>query len=244
MFVIAITITIKSYIKRKATGNRRSKMLLKLMFGIAGLSFMFGLTWLFALFTVREASLVFQIFFTIFNAFQGFYFFVFLVVAKKEGMEFWRDVLRKSFSKGRSRLYSSSNRFRSNHKDSSTLQTGLRSESLKPEVFSPSSTLDKSFIEFSQPKSKHIQQMKTQSEAAPRDPIDGKFFMMESMSEGTTVDWDTAVQNGGGKMEKEDDEVVVIENVIAVSNPVYSAVINFKDPVDTEDESEDETTSV
>ena len=40
---------------------------------------LFGLTWLFWVMTVREASIVFQFLFVISNAFQGFFFFVFII---------------------------------------------------------------------------------------------------------------------------------------------------------------------
>lgn len=72
------------------------KSTVKTMVGIMGLMVLFGLTWLFGALTVREASIVFQYLFVISNAFQGFFFFVFICILGKEGRKFWIGVFRKN----------------------------------------------------------------------------------------------------------------------------------------------------
>ena len=59
--------------------------------------FLFGLTWLFGALTVTGfggsgASTAFQILFVIFNAFQGFFIFLFLCVFSKDARESWLEV--------------------------------------------------------------------------------------------------------------------------------------------------------
>ena len=66
------------------------------MISIVGLMVIFGLTWLFGALTVREASTAFQYLFVIFNGFQGFFFFVVICLAGKDGREFWTYVITNS----------------------------------------------------------------------------------------------------------------------------------------------------
>ena len=74
---------------------------LRLMFSIGGVMSLFGLTWLFAILTISVRGLreTFQILFTIFNSFQGFFIFVFFCVLNKEARDSWREV----FSRGKKR---------------------------------------------------------------------------------------------------------------------------------------------
>ena len=57
--------------------------------------FLFGLTWLFAILTVSVPGLreTFQILFTVFNSFQGFFIFLFLCVFNKDAQESWKATL-------------------------------------------------------------------------------------------------------------------------------------------------------
>ena len=74
---------------------------LRLMFSIGGVLALFGLTWLFAILTVSVPGLreTFQILFTIFNSFQGFFIFLFFCVLNKEARDSWREL----FSHGKKR---------------------------------------------------------------------------------------------------------------------------------------------
>ncbi len=75
--------------------------ILRLMFSIGGVMALFGLTWLFAILTISVPGLreTFQMLFTIFNSFQGFFIFLFFCVLNKEARESWRGL----FSRGSKR---------------------------------------------------------------------------------------------------------------------------------------------
>ena len=54
---------------------------------------LFGLCWLFGLLAIREASTVFKCLFVIFNAFQGFYFFLLICILYDDARYFWARIL-------------------------------------------------------------------------------------------------------------------------------------------------------
>ena len=72
-----------------------NKSIMRLMISIGGVMFLFGLTWLFAILTFSVDGLreTFQILFTIFNSFQGFFIFLFFCVLNKEALESWKELL-------------------------------------------------------------------------------------------------------------------------------------------------------
>ena len=76
--------------KKEATKN---KDLVQMMISIGGVMFLFGLTWLFAILTFSAQGLreAFQILFTIFNSFQGFFIFLFFCAINKEARESWKE---------------------------------------------------------------------------------------------------------------------------------------------------------
>ena len=79
----------------KVLGNQEkisAKTILRKIFSLVCVMFLFGLTWLFAilLFTVKFRALS-QILFTIFNSFQGF--FIFLFILNTEATWLWRKLL-------------------------------------------------------------------------------------------------------------------------------------------------------
>ncbi|KAL8620952.1 hypothetical protein ACOMHN_044099 [Nucella lapillus] len=61
--------------------------------GALGVAILLGLTWIFALFAVDRASVVFYYLFAIFNSLQGLWIFVFYCVLKKEARNSWRRAL-------------------------------------------------------------------------------------------------------------------------------------------------------
>ena len=71
---------------------------LKLTLGIFSISVVLGLTWVFGAFIVSEGTDVFRYLFVIFNTFQGFLFFVFIVIVGTEGRAFWRNFWRRKSS--------------------------------------------------------------------------------------------------------------------------------------------------
>ena len=120
--------------KKEATKN---KDLVQLMISVGGVMFLFGLTWLFAILTFSAEGLreAFQILFTIFNSFQGFFIFLFFCAINKEARESWKemfgsgrqsDLLHSPYgnSNGRSREGSHSNAVRAQRSatDTSTVR--------------------------------------------------------------------------------------------------------------------------
>ena len=74
------------------------KTAIRLIINIAGIMFLFGLTWLFGALTVTglsdtTASTAFQVIFVICNAFQGFFIFFFLCVFNKDARDLWLELL-------------------------------------------------------------------------------------------------------------------------------------------------------
>ena len=62
----------------------------------SGIMILFGITWLFAVFTFitePDISFIVQFFFAFFNTFQGFFIFVFFVLLNGESREAWKSLL-------------------------------------------------------------------------------------------------------------------------------------------------------
>ena len=78
--------------KKESVSN---KTIIRLMISISGVMFLFGLTWLFAILTFSAPGFreTFQILFTVFNSFQGFFIFLFFCVLNKEALESWKELL-------------------------------------------------------------------------------------------------------------------------------------------------------
>ena len=75
-------------------GERRFvKMGLRSLIALFWLTVLFGVGWVFGLLTIREASKAFQYLFVITNAFQGFYFFIFICLNQQEARTFWANLL-------------------------------------------------------------------------------------------------------------------------------------------------------
>ena len=96
VFVCVIFVLIR-HIRGTAARSKQKmeyKKVIRLMFSIGGVMSLFGLTWLFAILTVSVPGLreTFQILFTIFNSFQGFFIFLFFCVLNKEALESWREL--------------------------------------------------------------------------------------------------------------------------------------------------------
>ena len=74
------------------------KTVIRLLISIAGVMFLFGLTWLFGALTVTgfgsaTASTAFQVLFVILNAFQGFFIFLFFCVLSKDARDAWLNLV-------------------------------------------------------------------------------------------------------------------------------------------------------
>ena len=95
MFFTVINVLIQRSLWKKVAikdqANRQS--VFRLMTSIIGVMALFGLTWIFGAFTVREASTAFQFLFATFNSLQGFFIFLFFCVFGREGQKRWLRVL-------------------------------------------------------------------------------------------------------------------------------------------------------
>ena len=102
VIIVMIRHTRDSAARQKQSVSK--KTILRLMISISGIMFLFGLTWLFAIFTFSVTGLkeTFQILFVIFNSFQGFFIFFFICILNKDVLESWREVI--SCGKYRSKL--------------------------------------------------------------------------------------------------------------------------------------------
>ena len=101
------------------------------MISVGGVMFLFGLTWLFAILTFSVTGLreTFQVLFTVFNSFQGFFIFLFFCVFGKEAREHWKEAL--SCGKYTSQFLhpSQTTRFLSSSETGATASTGVSSSS-------------------------------------------------------------------------------------------------------------------
>ncbi|XP_015499711.1 adhesion G-protein coupled receptor G2 isoform X3 [Parus major] len=88
MFIVVL-IQLCRIKKRKQLGAQRKTSIQDLR-SVAGLTFLLGITWGFAFFTVNE---VFTYLFTIFNTLQGFFIFIFYCVSKENVRKQWRRYL-------------------------------------------------------------------------------------------------------------------------------------------------------
>ncbi|NWU23388.1 AGRG2 protein, partial [Dyaphorophyia castanea] len=88
MFIVVL-IQLCRIKKKKQLGAQRKTTIQDLR-SVAGLTFLLGITWGFAFFTVNE---VFTYLFTIFNTLQGFFIFIFYCVTKENVRKQWRRYL-------------------------------------------------------------------------------------------------------------------------------------------------------
>ena len=95
MVVLAFRLVVQQNRKKFFQGGEkyRVKLTIKSIVSLVWLIVLFGVCWLFGLMTIREASKVFQYLFVLCNAFQGFYFFLFVCLNQKEARDFWAYML-------------------------------------------------------------------------------------------------------------------------------------------------------
>ncbi|XP_064330688.1 adhesion G-protein coupled receptor G2 [Phalacrocorax carbo] len=125
MFIVVL-IQLCRIKKKKQLGAQRKTSIQDLR-SVAGLTFLLGITWGFAFFTVNE---VFTYLFTIFNTLQGFFIFIFYCVTKENVRKQWRRYL----CCGKFRLAENSDWSR-------TATNGLRKQTVNQGVSSSSNSL-------------------------------------------------------------------------------------------------------
>ena len=104
IFIPIVRVLIRNAIRRRkmlARDDKKGKaeVSVKTAMGVISVSVVFGLGWVFGAFTVEDAADVFRYLFVICNVFQGFVFFVFIVIIGPDGREFWRTLLRLQLRK-------------------------------------------------------------------------------------------------------------------------------------------------
>ena len=78
MFVLIACVLIKHTVMKKSAKveeKSQHRAIFKTLLSVAGVMFLFGLSWIFAAFTVKETAFAFQILFIIFNSTQGCFIF-------------------------------------------------------------------------------------------------------------------------------------------------------------------------
>ena len=133
LFIWVIVVMVR-HIRRKTVKAKNKlgpRKVIEIIIRLSGVMFLFGLTWLFAVLTVisvhglRET---FQIFFTVFNSFQGAFIFLFFCVFNQEARDSWRNIIQK-----KARLLPSSNVchvYEMDSKQSTKLNSGSQEYSL------------------------------------------------------------------------------------------------------------------
>lgn len=89
-----VTIVLVKHTLRKS-GHRKLGRTVRLMVVIAGLTLLFGLTWVFGALTVSGTRLAFSVLFIVTNAFQGFYIFLVFCAFSTDAQEAWSRLLCK-----------------------------------------------------------------------------------------------------------------------------------------------------
>lgn len=97
IFVMVAVVLIKHVmgdVKRggKPEKKKVAKATIKSIVGLVSVMTLFGLSWLFGALNVGKASIVFQWFFVLLNAFQGFFLFIFFCIIGKDARDEWKDL--------------------------------------------------------------------------------------------------------------------------------------------------------
>ena len=95
MFVLVARVLIKHSLKKSTKIEERSqhRIIFRTLLSVSCAMFLFGPSWIFAAFTVKEAAFAFQILFIIFNSTQGFFIFFFICVLSQEIRQEWLNIL-------------------------------------------------------------------------------------------------------------------------------------------------------
>ena len=142
IFVCVIVVLIK-HVRKTAALKLQSvskNEVVRLIFSIGGVMFLFGLTWLFAILTFSVEGLreTFQILFTIFNSFQGLFIFVFLCLMSSDVREEWKRFFKIKAQTSRPMKQQFDKKSNPNY----TTTTGTLGDSSCKSPTSPTSTSD------------------------------------------------------------------------------------------------------
>ena len=123
--VIVVLVQHKRKTAARKNENISSKTIIRMMISVGGVMLLLGLTWLFAILTFSVTGLreVFLLLFTVFNSFQGFIIFLFVLSA--DAFRYWRRLL----SCGSNCSHITSAKSTRKSKQTSTSRIGFSSES-------------------------------------------------------------------------------------------------------------------
>ena len=147
IFVLVIGVLVKHTLDKldRTKEQMNIKTTIRLFISIAGVMFLFGLTWLFGALTVTglkdtTASTAFQVLFVICNALQGFFIFFFLCVFNKDARDLWLELLSCGHYKSKSLRSSQAKYIRSggNEGKIKTTSSGLTNSGLVSAISSKS----------------------------------------------------------------------------------------------------------
>ena len=99
IYVIIIRVVILHTIRKNKRMNKSlltTSEAIKMILSYSGILILFGLTWLFGVFTFivePNVSFIVQFFFAFFNAFQGFFIFFFFVIINSDSRDAWKSLL-------------------------------------------------------------------------------------------------------------------------------------------------------
>ena len=99
IYVLAIRVVILHTIRKNKRMNKSpltTSDAIKMLISYFGILILFGLTWLFAVFTFitePNISFIIQFFFAFFNTFQGFFIFFFFIVLSSDSRNAWKSLL-------------------------------------------------------------------------------------------------------------------------------------------------------
>ncbi len=101
IYSLVIRVLVKHNLQKNKHKLNKSSLtaleVIKLILSICGIMFLFGLTWIFAIFTFvssnRDVAFALQFIFALFNALQGFWIFFFFVLLNAEARESWKELL-------------------------------------------------------------------------------------------------------------------------------------------------------
>eukprot|EP00731_Ephydatia_muelleri_P031711 Em0023g218a len=137
MFVLVARVLIKHTMQKCVKGEDKAqyRAIFKTLLSVAGVMLLFGLSWIFAAFTVKEAAFAFQILFILFNSTQGFFIFIFLCVLNQNIRQEWLNILTCGRA-GKQKLVPSmtGHSTANSHNTKSTTFTSIVDQSLKNEA--------------------------------------------------------------------------------------------------------------
>lgn len=171
VFIVVIVILIKHTRGAMARKNEslNSSTLIRLMMSVAGVMFLFGLSWLFGALTitVQGLRLTFQILFTVFTSLQGFFIFLFFCVFSKEARELWKE--RLSCGRYKSAFLNPNLKFSSSTAAADKYRRPKNGTSSDTSRFATKSTQDSSVTTFKTPMTSSTENIIESREDSPEE---------------------------------------------------------------------------